>query len=456
MNSLNQYIDLFRQNSELVESSSAGVMNLPRQSALSILESTELPRKGSENYETIDLEALLAPDYGVNLARVDIDVNTTAPFHCGVPNLTSALFFFRNDLYAESRDARKDLPEGIYVGSLKKFCEEFPLKAKEYYGNIADLRNPLVALNTLLVQDGIVVWLKENVKVEKPIQIIGILGNGMPLMALRRILVIAEKGSEVKILMCDHTQTDNVDFLNLTTVEVVAGDNAKVEICEMEESSERTTRLSAAYYRQGEGSHVSAVGITLYNGVTRNEYYCDFSGKDAELQLSGMAIEDKNRQIDTYSKVTHTLPGCHTDELFKYVADDNAVANFSGLIKVMKGATKTEAYQTNRNIIGSDGARVYSKPTLEIYEDDVKCSHGSAIGQLDEKQIFYMRTRGLSEDQARFLLKQAFMADVIEKISMPDFRLRLHSLVEKRFAGADRNCSSCKSQPGFCTPENEA
>ena len=124
--------------------------------------------------------------------------------------------------------------------------------------------------------------------------------------------------------------------------------------------------------------------------------------------------------------------------------DDEAVGAFSGLIKVLKGASKTEAYQSNRNIIGNDGARVYSKPTLEIYDDDVKCSHGSAIGQLDETQIFYMRTRGLSEDQARFLLKQAFMADVIEKVSMPDFRQRLHTLVERRFAGEEHNCASCK------------
>ena len=158
-----------------------------------------------------------------------------------------------------------------------------------------------------------------------------------------------------------------------------------------------------------------------------------------------MAIEDQNRKIDTYSIVQHTLPGCHTDELFKYVVDDNSVAAFSGLIKVFKGASRTEAYQNNRNIIGNDGARVYSKPTLEIYDDDVKCSHGSAIGQLDEKQIFYMRSRGLPEEEARFLLKQAFMADVIDSIPMPDFKLRLHSLVERRFSGAQRNCSSCKT-----------
>lgn len=434
----------------MVDSGSCGIMNLPRPEALQVLENTELPPKGSEHYETIDLNELLAPDFGVNLARVNIDVNAMAPFHCGVPSMTSSIFFFRNDLYAETPGSRKNIPEGLYVGSLKDFCNEFPEMARKYYGKIADLRNPLVALNTLLAQDGLVVWAKEGVKFDKPIQTVGILDNGIPLMALRRILVIAEKDSEIKLLLCDHTQNDLTRFLNLVTMEVAAGDNANVEIIEMEESSEHTTRLSSAYVTQGKESRVSAVGITLYNGTTRNEYHCGFSGENAHLQLSGMAIEDRQRQIDTYSVVEHTLPGCHTEELFKYVVEDKAVGAFSGLIKVEKGASKTEAFQSNRNIIDTDGARVYSKPTLEIYDDDVKCSHGCAIGQLDQRQIFYMRTRGLTEDEARYLLKQAFMADVIESISLPDFRQRLHSLVEQRFAGVERKCSSCKQANDRC------
>ena len=444
MNSLTQYIDLYKAHTDLVDNGSCEVMNRQRPMALEVLQNAILPPKGSENYETIDLPEILAPDYGLNLGRIDIDVNSVSVFRCGVPNMTPALFFFQNDIYAETTESQGCLPEGVYVSSLKEFCSRYPELAEKYYGKVADIRNPLVALNTLLVQDGIVVWVKEGVKAEKPVQIVGILENGMPLMALRRILVIAEKNSDIKILVCDHTQTDNVSFVNLLTTEIIAEDNAHVEICEMEESSESTSRLASTYVSQHASSHVSAVGITLYNGITRNEYFCSYAGQDAALHLAGMAIVDKQRKVDTYSVVDHIFPGCHTDELVKYVADDNAVATFSGLIRVHQGATKTEAYQNNRNIIGNDGARVYSKPTLEIYDDDVKCSHGSATGQLDPMQIFYMRTRGLSEEQARFLLKQAFMADVIDRISMPDFRHRLQSLVEKRFAGADRNCSSCK------------
>lgn len=445
MNSLDQYLQLYAGHRELINRGSAPVMNALRNEAAQLLHDKTLPKKGSENYETIDLNALLAPDFGLNLARLNMNVNASAPFHCGIPGITSAIFFLKNDIYTESQSARKNFPEGLYVGSLRDFCLEYPEIAGKYYGNIADIRNPLVALNTLLAQDGIVIWAKPGVKVNFPVQVISILENEAPLMAVRRFLIIAEHDSELKILICDHTQSETTDFLSLQVTETVAGENARVEICEMEESSQHTSRLSSMYVSQDAFSSVSATGVTLYNGTTRNEYHCAFRGQDAELKLSGMAIEDLDRLIDNYSVVEHSFPGCHTDELFKYVVEDKATGSFSGLIKVNRGASKTEAYQNSRNIISNDGARVYSKPRLEIYDDDVKCSHGSAIGQLDEKQIFYMRTRGLDENMARFLLKQAFMADVIDRISIPEFRLRLHSLVERRFSGASHDCSACKS-----------
>lgn len=445
MSALQQYLDLFRSHHQLIDAGSGPLINSLRREAFEILSDTDLPRKGSENYETINLEEILAPDFGLNLARLNIDVNALSPFRCGIPNLTSALFFLQNDIYRETVNSRKNFPEGLYVGSLRNFCEEYPELATQYYGKLAEMSNPLVALNSLLVQDGIVIRVKEGVKVPFPIQIVSILENASPLMALRRILIIAEKDSEVKILACDHTQTEGVAFVNLQTIEIFADENAKVEICEMEESTELTNRLSSMYVRHGENSKVSAVGITLYNGITRNEYFCYQSGKNTDLQLAGMAIEDCKRQIDTYSVVQHTMPGGHTDELFKYVVDDEATGTFNGIIKVQKGADKTEAFQNSRNIIDNEGARVYSKPRLEIYDDDVKCSHGCAIGQLDQKQIFYMRTRGLTEAEAKFLLKQAFMADIINRISLTDFRQRLHTLIERRFAGENRNCSSCRS-----------
>ena len=445
MNALTQYIELYKEHADLIDLNSAEIINGRREEAMKVLESTKLPPQGSENYETTDLNAMLAPDYGVNIARVPIDVNPGLSFHCGVPSLSTSLFLLVNDIYADTHRSQEGLPEGVYAGSLKRFATEFPDEAVKYYGKAADINNPIVALDTLLCQDGIAISVKRGVKVEKPIQIVNILQNGAPLMAVRRILVIAEEDAEVKILTCDHTQNREVEFLALSTVEIYAGKNSCIDFYDLEESSEKTNRLSALYLRQEEGSQVLADGITLYNGTTRNEYHTRFEGSHADLKLLGMGIEDRSRHLDTYSRIVHANPDCKTDEMFKYVVDDDASGAFAGLILVNPGADKTEAYQSNRNIVGSDTARMYSKPQLEIYNDDVKCSHGSATGQLDEMQVFYMRTRGIPEATAKLLLKQAFMADVIDGVRLPALKDRLHMLVERRFAGADPSCSSCQS-----------
>lgn len=445
MSALTQYIDLFKAHGDMVAAHSSPVMGKPRANALKALENISLPKKGTENYETTDLEAALSPDYGLNIGRVSIDANPSAAFHCGVPNLSTSLFFQVNDMYAETDTARDGLPIGVHVGSLKFLSTEYPDFFEKYYGSLADMANPLVALDTLFAQDGIAVWVEKGVKVEKPIQIVNILQNGMPLMAVRRLLVVLEDDAEVKILSCDHTQNSDMDFLALQTIEMYAGHNSRLGYYDLEESTERTTRLSSLYLCQEEGSNVTIDGITLYNGKTRNEYFCKLNGQYAALHLYGMGIEDCSRHLDTYSRVDHIVGNCKTDELFKYVVDDNATGAFAGLILVKQGADKTEAYQSNRNIVGSDNARMFSKPQLEIYDDDVKCSHGTATGSLDDNQVFYMRTRGIPEETAKLLLKQAFMADVIDRVDLEGLKERLHMLVERRFAGASLSCASCRS-----------
>lgn len=443
MNSLTQYIDLYIHHSALLNSNSVKAMNNLRPAAKEILEKNGLPHIGSENYEITDLDKLLSPDYGINIARVNIDVNPAASFRCGVPGMSSFLFFLINDSYAEASTAKSGLPEGVFVGSLKRFAEEYPEEMMRYYGSVADLKNPLVALNTMLAQDGIAIRVKKGVRMEKPLQIVNILQNGVPLMAVRRLLIIVEDEAELKILSCDHTQNPDIDYLALQTTEIITGNNATLDYYDLEESSQKTTRLSTIYMNQGEGSNVLLDGITLYNGTTRNEYYTRFTGERAELKLFGMGIEDRSRRLDTYSRIEHGVKDCKTLELFKYVVDDEAAGCFGGLIVVAPGAQKSEAYQSNRNIVGSDDARMYSKPQLEIYNDDVKCSHGSATGQIDEQQIFYMQTRGIPETTARLLLKQAFMADVIDGVRLSGLKERLQLLVERRFAGGCVNCNTC-------------
>lgn len=443
MNALKQYTDLYAEHGELLRSKSCEVLNAHREQAYTDLKNMALPAKGSENFEITDLEELLAPNYALNIARVPLDVNPSATFRCEVPNLSTALFMLLNDSWAETDISRRQLPEGVIVDSLSHAAATMPELVSRYYNRLADPANPLCSLNTMLAQDGLFLYVPAGVRLEKPLQLVDILNYQVPLLTVRRMLIVLEEDAEARLLVCDHTQTPGVDLLNLQTIEIFAGPRSRFDFYDLEESTAQTVRLSSLYLRQGAGSNVLVDGITLFNGTTRNEYYCALPEPDAELHLLGMGIEDTSRRLDTYSLIRHEAQRCKSDELFKYVVDEESQGAFSGRIYVAPGASKTEAYQANRNIVGSDEARMYSKPQLEIYNDDVKCSHGTAIGQLDARQVFYMRTRGLSEETARMLLKQAFMADVIEGVRLPSLRDRLHQLVEMRFNGASGACQAC-------------
>ena len=454
MSSLNQYIDLYRETRDLISRNSAEPMNGLREEALRSLEAVGLPPKGSEDYEHTDLEAMLAPDFGLNLNRVDIAANPALAFRCGVPSLSSALYLCVNDSFAATESAAGALPEGMTVCSLREAAVRMPEVLKKYYGSVADMANPVVSLNSLFAQDGIFIHVARGVRAETPVQIVNILNNGMPLMAVRRMLVVLEEDSEARILLCDHTQNPDLKFLSLQTIEIVAGRHSRLDVYDLEESTPLTSRLSSLWLRQEEGSNVLLDGITLFNGTTRNEYHCVLAEPHSELRLLGMGIEDGARKIETYSHIAHESGHCHADELMKFTVDDDSTASFTGRIYVAPGSVKTEAYQSNRNIVSGDRATVFSKPQLEIYNDDVKCSHGTATGQLDPMQLFYMRTRGLDEATARLLLKQAFMADVIEGVRLPALKDRLHILVERRFAGERSSCSHCGTpcagQPAGC------
>ena len=190
-------------------------------------------------------------------------------------------------------------------------------------------------------------------------------------------------------------------------------------------------------------SNVLLNGVTLHNGTTRNSVEVSLSGQGAQVCLCGMAIVDKNEQVDNHTFIDHKVPDCTSNELYKYVVDDRAIGAFAGKVLVREGAQHTFSQQTNRNICATQDARMYTQPQLEIYADDVKCSHGATVGQLDENALFYMQQRGISLREARLMLMFAFVNEVIDQIRMDALKDRLHLLVEKRFRGELNKCRGC-------------
>jgi Fe-S cluster assembly protein SufD len=422
----------------MIHEHSSDVMNSMRDEAFERFASAGFPSKKVERYKYTDIQKLFAPDYGLNLNRLTIPVDPYKAFRCDVPNLSTSLYFVVNDAFYHDEKPKGHLPEGVIIGSLKEFA------TTDKYNQLAGkAHDSTTDLNTMLAQDGLYVYVPKNVKVDRAIQVINILRSDVDLMVNRRVLIVLEAGAELKMLFCDHA-ADDKNFLATQVIEAYVGENASLDLYCLEETHHKNVRVSNVYIDQQRDSRVNHNVITLHNGITRNKLDLTFSGEGAECQCYGCVIADKHQHVDNNTLITHKVPHCTSSELYKYVLDDKAVGAFAGRVLVEHGAQKTASQMTNQNLTASKEARMYTQPMLEIYADDVKCAHGSTVGQLNDAALFYMRQRGISLDEAKVLLQNAFINEVIDKMQLEPLRDRLHYLVEKRFRGELNKCKGCQ------------
>ena len=469
MNSEQQYIELYEQARQMIFNHAAEAMNAVRDEAFEDFRKQGFPSKkapiereksdasiGSsdredarriakvERYKYTDLQQLFAPDYGLNLNRLEIPANPYDVFRCDVPNLSTSLYFVLNDAFYDKVQPTGHLPEGVVVGSLCAYAQAHPDIIRRYYAKLAKTSDDAVtALNTMLAQDGLLVYVPKGVKVDRAVQVINILRADVDLMVNRRVLVIVEEGAEVKMLFCDHTADDR-RFLATQVIEAYVGKNASLDLYCLEETHAKNTRISNVYIDQQADSRVTHNVITLHNGITRNKLDLTFSGEGAECHCYGCVIADKHQHVDNNTLITHQVPHCSSYEMYKYVLDDEAVGAFAGKVLVEQGAQKTTSQMVNQNLTATKESRMYTQPMLEIYADDVKCAHGSTVGQLNDAALFYMRQRGVSLQEAKMLLQNAFINEVIDKMQLEPLRDRLHYLVEKRFRGELNKCEGCR------------
>ena len=438
MGSEKQYIEHYEECREMIHKHSSDVMNAERDEAFCRFKAQGFPSKKVERYKYTDMQKLFEPDYGLNLNRLQIPVNPYDAFRCDVPNLSTSLYFVVNDMLYHDEKPKGHLPEGVIIGSLKDFA------TSDYYNHLAGQANDATTdLNTMLAQDGLYVYVPKNVKVERAIQVINILRSDVDLMVSRRVLIILEEGAEIKMLFCDHAADDR-HFLATQVIEAYVGVNASLDLYCLEETHAKNVRISNVYIDQQANSHVNHHVITLHNGVTRNKLDLTLSGEGAECQCNGCVIADKQQHVDNNTLIIHQASHCTSNERYKYVLDDKATGAFAGRVLVEHGAQKTVSQMTNQNLTATKEARMYTQPMLEIYADDVKCAHGSTVGQLNDAALFYMRQRGISLKEAKMLLQNAFINEVIDQMNLEPLRNRLHHLVEKRFRGELNKCEGCK------------
>ena len=349
--SVKQYIDLFDGCRQMICDHSAEVMNAERDEAFDTFKTIGLPNRKVERYKYTNLQEVFAPDYGLNLNRLAIPVNPYDAFKCDVPNLSTSLYFVVNDQFYSDVLPKAALPEGVVIDSLCKVARQQPELIARYYNRLArnERTGGEVALNTMLAQDGLFVYVPKNTQVNRAIQVINILRSDVDLMVNRRVLIVLEEGAEIKMLFCDHAADDR-QFLATQVVEAFVGENASLDMYCLEETHVKNRLVSNTFVEQQRCSRVNHNTITLHNGMTRNTLDIVLRGEGAECWSNGCVIADKEQHVDNNTVIDHASGHCDSHELYKYVLNDKSVGAFAGRVLVRKDSQKTTSAMTNQNL----------------------------------------------------------------------------------------------------------
>lgn len=439
-----EFINLYLNNLDLITENSAGVLNSARQSALENFKLLGFPGLKNEKYKYMKVEAFFKGDFEKYFTPKRITFNVDDIFRCDIPSLDTHLALTLNGFYLSNPYPVSELENGVIVGSLAEAAKKYPNLVGKYYNSLAenDTDDGLVALNTAFSQDGVFIYIPKGVKVDKPVQIINLLMSDEQQLVQYRNLIIAEEGSQVDIAICDHTLSPE-RFLSNVVTEIFANANANCDLVCMQNQHNDTTQFTHIFGKQEKDSKLVTNTISLHGGTIRNNINILLNDEGGENHTYGLALVDRTQHVDLYSFIEHAKPNCTSFEQYKAILDDQATGAFNGRILVRKDAQRTQAFQSNNNLLLTADARMFTKPQLEIYADDVKCSHGATVGQLDMDAKFYMQSRGISEREAKLLLMFGFAHDVVGHIKIEALRNRIDELVNKRLRGELSRCQNC-------------
>jgi len=439
-------VSLFEQNREILKQGSSPILNRIREVSIRRFAETGIPGLKSEDYKYTNLKPVFEKSYNQELVRDPGLINLNEVFKCNLPQLDTHLIFLVNGWFFSGNNPGTDLPKGLVLGGLEQIANENPEILQNYLNRQAGLSNdPFVALNTAFAKDGFFMLVPKGVVIEKPVQIINLLSSVNNLMVTQRNLIIAEAGTQVKILVCDHTLTTD-SFLFNSVTEVFAGDDARIDVYTIQNHHNQSSTINSSFYKLQRNSSLVTGVVSLHGGLIRNNLKVTFNGEHGEANVNGISFTDKKQHIDNYTLIEHSSPNCLSNQIYKNILDDESTGAFSGRIHVARDAQQTNAFQRNNNVLLSDKARMQTKPQLIIDADDVKCSHGATVGQINEDALFFLRARGIGEKEARMMLMNAFAHEVVQKISIELLRDRIDELIEKRLNGEISRCHDCSYQ----------
>jgi Fe-S cluster assembly protein SufD len=439
-----KYLDLFEQKLKEISQFDADFVTKLRKDAIASFRETGFPVRKEERYKYTHLEPVFDGELSFEFHPRDISFDDQELFRCDVPMLDAEVLTVLNGFFHNpGGEALTQLENGIIFGSLKEAIKTHPDLVEKHLGKNAQIADEsFVALNTAFSQDGIFLYVPRGAELEKPIQIIHLLLSDKNQMVQHRNLFVLEENAKAQVIICDHTLSPHM-FLTNSVTEVYTGANADLDLLRLQNEHNNSCQVTNTWIKQERDSRCQHGTITLHGGMVRNNLRISMEGEGAETSALGLFLTDKSQHVDSYTVIEHHKPHCTSNQYYKGVLDDVSTGAFNGKIHVHPDAQQTEAFQTNNNILLTDTARMHTKPRLEIYADDVKCSHGATVGQLDTEALFYLQSRGIPRDESRLMMMDAFAWDVISKIQQMALVIRIKDLVGKRLRGELSRCNNC-------------
>jgi Fe-S cluster assembly protein SufD len=443
-----RYLALYKENIGGISAISSPFINSFRAAACDKFSELGIPTKKNEAYKYTNLNIFFDHDYKNYFMPVEADFVKAEEFRCDITDLDAHGIVLLNGFYPTIKDKLRQLPSGVWIGSLNEAAIRFPEIIEKHYNKYAkNDSDGLISLNTALASDGVFVYVPEGVTLTKPVQVVNLVQGDEDTFSQHRNLFIVEKNAEFSIIICDHTLSPQ-KFLTNAVTEVYAGENSHFDLIRVQNEHNAACKVTHTFIHQEKNSVASSNNMTLHGGLIRNSTYHYLGGEGAESHSYGLFLADKWQHVDNFVNVDHAFPKCTSNQLFKGVLDDMSTGAFNGRILVRPDAQGTLAYQKNNNILLTDDAKMDTKPQLEIYADDVKCSHGATIGQLDDDALFYLQSRGIDKREARLMLMFGFAHEVIQNIKIEPLRERMDNLVMQRLKGELSRCASCMVKCG--------
>jgi len=344
------------------------------------------------------------------------------------------IVIIENGIFVEGASNLQNLPKGLTICSLVDAVKSNSPFFEKHYAQYADVKtDPFIALNTAMAKDGVFIYIAKNVIIDKPIHIIHISTAFENTIIHPRNLIVVDENAQAKIIESFETVDSTAKTVSNALTEIVVDKNAIVDHYKIQDEKELGYLVNTTQVIQQKQSVFSTNTITLSGSLVRNNLTLVLDDEHIESHLNGLYLTTGNQVVDNHTVVDHRKPNCNSNELYKGIIDGKSTATFNGKIFVRKDAQKTNAFQSNKNILLSEDGTINTKPQLEIYADDVKCSHGTTTGKLDEEKIFYLRARGIGVINAKKLLMHAFASEVINRIKIEALREYIEENISKTF-----------------------